>query len=75
MKMRIAKSDLTPTEILMSALEQVDSAEGVVIIIQKEDSISVKSSYEHKDLKWTLDQVQYLVMADEFGHLDREPSI
>lgn len=74
-KMRITVDNRSPSEVLMDALSLVEGAKDVIIIISKDDCITAKTTVNHQDLKWLLDQMSYLVVADEFGHLDRESSL
>lgn len=70
--MKIVKDEGTPSEILMAALERVEGANELVILISKDDALICKTNVTHDRLKWLLDQAQFVTMADTFGMLDRE---
>jgi hypothetical protein len=64
----INTEDRPALEVLMEAVSMVDDAKLVAIIIEKEDSISVKTNCSYKELKWMLDQAAHATMCELFGH-------
>lgn len=54
-------------EILMESVEAVEGAHRVVIIMEKEESIVVKTNCTYKEMKWILDQATHVMMCELFG--------
>ena len=71
-RMKIIRDEGTPTEVLMDALSRVEGATKVLILIEKEESLVCKTNCTHQEIKWLLDQAQFITVADMFGMLDRE---
>jgi hypothetical protein len=68
-KTKIMKDDRSPSDILMAALEQVEDAKEIVILISSDDHLVCKTNLTHERLKWLLDQAQFVTLADTFGML------
>jgi hypothetical protein len=60
-------TDLSPSELLMKALEWVEGADRVFIIVNKSNEVMFKSNCTHKDGMWLLDQAKYCLMTDLFS--------
>jgi hypothetical protein len=58
----------------MDALASVEKADKVVILLECDAAICVKTNCSHKDLKWVLDQATFAAMNDLFGVKTDEPS-
>ena len=59
------------SEVLMESLSQVEGADRVVILMEKDEALTVKTNCTYKELKWILDQATFTTMADLFGVLDK----
>jgi hypothetical protein len=69
----IDTSDKSPTDVLMQALSAVEKARRVVIVLEHEDAVAVKTNCSYKELKWLLDQASFVTMVDLFNiKLSRE---
>jgi hypothetical protein len=64
----INTEDRPAAEVLMESVALVDGAKLVAIILEKEDSINVKTNCSYKELKWLLDQATHATMCELFGH-------
>jgi hypothetical protein len=65
--MKFERDEHSPQEILMNALPEIDGAKGIAILIDKGDTFLCRSNMEYKELKWVLDQAQFMMMAYLFG--------
>ena len=63
----INTEDRPTTEILMDAISSVEGADKVVILLERDDSITVKTNCSYKDLKWLLDQASHVAMCELYG--------
>ena len=59
-------TESTPSEILMKAMEVIDGATHVVVIVSAPNKLSVRSNCDHKELHFLLSQAQYTTMKDLF---------
>jgi hypothetical protein len=58
----------SPSDVLMAALAVVEKATRVIIIIENEDHITIKTScHTYQETKWALDQATHAVMNELFG--------
>jgi hypothetical protein len=58
--------DRPPLEVLMDALAAVEKCKRVVIILEAEDSFSLKTNCDYRELKWLLDQATHVTMNELF---------
>jgi hypothetical protein len=56
----------TPSEILVKAMEVIEGATHVIVIVSAPNKISVRSNCDHKELHFLLSQSQYSTMKDIF---------
>ena len=62
----IKRNEGSPTDTLMEALQDIEGAQRVVILIESPECLTVKTNCTHKEIKWLLDQGSYCVMKDLF---------
>jgi hypothetical protein len=63
----INTDDRPSAEVLMESLTIVDGAKRVVILVERDDAICVKTNCSYRDLKWVLDQAVFATMNELFG--------
>ncbi len=68
----IKKDEGPPTDVLMDALQSVEGAHRVIILLEHDEALTVKTNCTHKEMKWLLDQAQYCVMKDLFSPIGEE---
>lgn len=60
-------TDNRPTEeVLMESLADVEGAERVVIVMEKGESINVRTNCTYKELHWVLSQAKHAALNELF---------
>jgi hypothetical protein len=65
--MSIRIEDRPSSDVLMESVEACEKANKVVIILETDNSIMVKTNCSYKDLKWLLDQSAHATLNELFG--------
>jgi len=62
----INTEDRPSSEVLMEALEMVEGADHVIIVLSKQDSITIKTNCDYRELHWLLSQSTHATLNDLF---------
>lgn len=54
------------TDVLMESLAAVEKAQKVVILMEREDALSIRTNCSYRELKWVLDQATFAIMKELF---------
>jgi hypothetical protein len=56
-----------PADVLMDSLASVEKADKVVIILECDDALLVKTNCTYREMKWILDQATFAMMSELFS--------
>src|SRR5262245_5710439 len=67
---RINTSERPPSEVLMESLAEVEGAQRVVILMEKDSELNIKTNCTHREIDWILRQASHCNLRDLFAPSD-----